>query len=215
MDGTSLTLADFFKQLSKTGVRVKYSVRDSVATINLPGAVVDFVLETDGASTLEWNVQDELGNESDGVLDRRHRTLALPRIATLRLQWTTGSDPVFTRAAWYEPERRTGILPSVYARDPGAPVGPQTIEATLQLPSSPSAIASAILDWPLPVGSGGTTLEGDVIAYQVGHQHLGPPSVGAAPASGPSTAKDIPRLFAPLFIAAIRRRSTAPKALHR
>lgn len=200
VDGTRLPLADFFKQLSKTGVRVKYSVRDSVATINLPGAVVDFVLDTDGASTLEWNVQDELGNESNGVLDRRHRTLALPRIATLRLRWTTGSDPVFTRAAWYEPERRTGILPSVYARDPGAPVGPQTIEATLQLPSSPSAIASAILDWPLAFGSGSTTLEGDVIAYQVGHQHLGPPSVGAAPASGPATAKDIPRLYAPLYL---------------
>jgi hypothetical protein len=102
----------------------------------------------------------------------------------------------------------------VYARDPGAPSGPRTIDATVQLPSSPSGIASAALDWPLPVGSDGTTLEGEVIAYQVGRRFLNTPASPNAPATGPAAATDIPRPFAPLYLSQQAIADTPPRKLH-
>jgi hypothetical protein len=214
VDGTGLKLADFFKQLGKAGARVKYSARDSGAAINLPGTVVDFVLDTEGTSTLEWSAQDEFGNESTGVVDRKHRTLTLPRVATLRLRWTTGSDPVFMRASWFKADRRTGILPSVYARDPGAPAGPASIDATVELPASPSGLARAVLDWPLPVGDDSATLEGDVVAYQVGHRLLGASTLLNAPATGPAAAADVLRPFSPIYLSMQSIADTPPRRLH-
>lgn len=215
VQGARLTLDDFFKRLRKAGARVESSVRNGRATIEFPDAVIDFVLDIDERSTLEWVAQDDLGNESNDILDRKRRTLVLPRVAALRLHWTVGSDPVFTRASWHVIERRTGVLPSVYARDPGPPVGPASIDATVQLPASPSGIASAALDWPLPIGSdGGATLEGEVIAYQVGRRFLGAPASSIAPATVPATAGDVPRPLAPLYLSQQSIAGAPPRKLH-
>jgi hypothetical protein len=200
VDGTGLKLVDFLKLLGKAGARYKDNARSSTVSLEFPHGAIDFSLQADGTSALEWVAEDDNGHRFQGVLDRKQRTIALTRVATLRLVWQSGRDPIFTRASWYEADRRVGILPSVYAIDPGAPGGPQTIEATVQLPDSPSGIASAALDWPLPVGSDGATLEGDAVAYQVGRRFLGTPALASAPATGPATAADVARPFSPLYL---------------
>ena len=214
VNGTGLKLADFLKLLGKAGARYKHNARGNTAILEFPGGAIDFSLQADGTSALEWVAEDDNGHKFQGVLDRRQRTISLTRVATLRLAWPAGSDPAFTHASWYEANRRVGILPSVYARDPGAPAGPGTIDATVQLPSSPSGIASAALDWPLPIGSDGATLEGEVIAYQVGRRFLGAPASSSAPATGPATAADVLRPFAPLYLSQQSIADAPPRKLH-
>ena len=214
VDGTGLKLVDFLKLLGKAGARYKNNARSSTVSLEFPRGAIDFSLQADGASALEWVAEDDNGHKFQGVLDRKQRTIALTRVATLRLGWQPGSDPIFTRASWYEADRRVGILPSVYAIDPGAPAGPQSIDATVQLPDSPSGIASAALDWPLPLGSDGASLEGDVIAYQVGRRFLGAPAASNAPATGPATAADVARPFSPLYLSQESIADTPPRKLH-
>ena len=178
------------------------------------GGALDFSLSFDGNSTIEWIADDENGHTFQGVLDRKQRTLLLARVVTLRLAWPAGNDPVFIGVSWYDSERRTGILPSVYASDPGAPAGPASIDATVRLPASPSGIASAALDWPLNVGSDGATFEGEVIAYQIGRRFLGAPASSAAPATGPATSGDVLRPFAPLYLSQQSIADPPPRILH-
>ena len=192
-----------FHEAAPQGRRRTSSTRRAAATVafSFLGGALDFSLSFDG-------------NEHDRM-DRAKTTTATssracsiassarcrcPRAVTLRLAWPAGNDPVFIGASWYDPERRTGILPSVYARDPGAPAGPASIDATVRLPASPSGIASAALDWPLAVGSDGATLEGEVIAYQVGRRFLGAPRQRACAGHRPATAADVLRPFAPLYL---------------
>jgi hypothetical protein len=214
IDGAGLKLADVLKLLGKAGARTKSNARGGNAAIEFPKGASDFSLIADGSLELEWIAEDENGHKFQGALNRKLRTITLTRVATLRLAWQTGTDPVFTRASWYEADRRTGVLPSVYARDPGAPVGPGSIDATLQLPDSPSGLASAALDWPLPVGSDGATLEGEVIAYQVGHRLLGAAALLNAPATGPATAADVVRPFSPIYLSLPSIADTPPRKLH-
>lgn len=214
VDGTGLKLVDFLKLLGKAGARYKYNARGKTASLEFPRGAIDFLLRADGNSALEWVAEDDNGHKFQGALDRKQRTVSHSRVATLRLAWPAGSDPMFSRASWYEAKRRTGILPSVYARDPGAPTGPASIDATLQLPESPSGIASAALDWPLPVGGDGATLEGDVIAYQVGRRFLGASASSTAPATGPATAADVLRPFAPLYLSQQAIADPPPRRLH-
>ena len=106
------------------------------------------------------------------------------------------------------------MLPSVYARELGPPVGPASLDATVQLPTSPSGIASAALDWPLAVGSDGSTVEGGVIAYQVGRRLLGPPKGATAPATGPASSADVLRPLAPIYLSPQAVTSPPPRTLH-
>jgi hypothetical protein len=214
IDGSNLALADFFKQFDKHGARVKYTSRSTGAAFNFPAGAIDFSLQSDGSASLEWVAEDDNGHKSQGALDRKQRTLSLSRVVTLRLEWPAGRGPALTRASWYDAERRTGILPSVYARDPGAPIGPASIDATVLLPASPSGIASAALDWPLTVGSDGSTLEGEVIAYQVGRRFLAGPASSTAPPTGPATAADVLRPFAPLYLSQQSISDPPPRTLH-
>lgn len=111
------------------------------ASLEFPGGAIDFSMQADGISPLKWFAEDDTGQEfRHGELDRRERTVSLSRVATLTLVWPAGSDPTFSSASWNEAEQRTGILPSVYARDPGAPSGPASIDVTLQLPSPPPVL---------------------------------------------------------------------------
>ena len=106
------------------------------------------------------------------------------------------------------------MLPSVYARESGPPVGPASLDATVQLPTSPSGIASAALDWPLAVGSDGSTVEGGVIAYQVGRRLLGPPNGTTAPATGPASSADVLRPLGPIYLSPQSVTSSPPRTLH-
>lgn len=215
VDGSRLALADFFKQLGKQGVRVKYSPRtSSTAAFSFPGGAIDLSLESDGTTQIDWIAQNDDGRKFHGTLGRKSRTLSLPRAATLQFEWPAGSAPVFIAASWYDPERRIGILPSVYARDPGAPTGPASIDATVRLPASPSGIASAALDWPLTVGSDGAALEGEVIAYQVGRRFLAGSATASVPATAPATAADVLRPFAPLYLSQPSLSGPPPRTLH-
>jgi len=209
-----LKLADFLKLLGKAGARNKYNARDNSVNLEFPRDAIEFELLTDGTSELEWVAKDDNGEKFHGVLNRKQRTVSLSSVATVRLAWPAGKDPTFSRASWYEAERRTGILPSVYARDPGPPSGPASIDATLGLPESSSGIASAALDWPLPMGDGGATLEGDVIAYQVGRRYFGATTSSTAPATGLATATDLLRPFAPLYLAQQSISDPPPRTLH-
>ena len=214
VDGSGLKLADFLKRLRDAGARFKYTAKGNTVTFNFPSGAVDFLLDVDDNSSLEWTAEDDNGHQSHGALDRKRRTLSLSRVVTLRLAWAAGQDPSIGRVSWYNVERRTGVLPSVYARDPGAPAGPASIDATVRLPASPSAIASAALDWPLTVATDGSALEGEVIAYQVGRRFLGAPTSTTAPATGPATATDVLRPFAPLYLSQQSISEPQPRTLH-
>ena len=200
VDGTGLELADFLKLLAKAGARTKGNARGNTASIQFPEGGLDFSLHADGSYPLEWVGEDENGHKFVGRLDRKKRAITLPRVDTLRLEWQAGTDTVFLTASWYEADRRTGVLPSVYARDPGAPVGPASIDASVELPAAPSGLARAALDWPLPVGGDGATLEGEVVAYQVGHRLLGAPTLPNAPVTGPASAADVLRPLSPIYL---------------
>ena len=84
----------------------------------------------------------------------------------------------------------------------------------MRLPASPSGIASAALDWPLNVGSDGSALEGEVLAYQVGRRFLGAPTSSTSPATGPATAVDVLRPFAPLYLSQQSISDPPPRTLH-
>jgi hypothetical protein len=212
VDGSKLRLADFLKRLTKAGVKVKRTSKD--ATLNFPAGALDFQLTTDGEVALEWSAEDDNVHEYSGMVDRKQRTVSIARVVTLRLAWAPGSTPVFTRATWYVLDRRVGVLPSVHARELGPPVGPASLDATVQLPRSPSGIASAALDWPLAVGSDGSTVEGGVIAYQVGRRLLGPPEGATAPATGPASSADVLRPLAPIYLSPQAVTSSPPRILH-
>jgi len=212
--GTGLKLADFLKHLAEAGARTKGNARGHTASIQFPKGGLDFSLHADGIYPLEWVAEDENGHKFTGRLDRKQRTIDLPRVDTLRLEWQVGTDPVFLSASWYVADRRTGVLPSVYTRDPGAPVGPASIDATVELPASPSGLARAALDWPLPVGGDGATLEGDVVAYQVGHRLLGASTLPNAPATGPAAAADVLRPFSPIYLSMQSIADAPPRRLH-
>ena len=215
IDRSEFKLADFLKLLGKAGAKYEYNARASSALrLEFPRGAIDFSMQAGGTLPLEWVAVDANGHKFNGILDRRERAISLVRVATLQLTWQAGSDPTFRLASWYEAELRTGVLPSVYARDPGAPAGPVSIDATPQLPESPSIIASAALDWPLPLGSDGAAREGDVIAYQVGHRFLGAPAAPSAPATGPAAATDIPRPLAPLYLSQQAIAASPPRKLH-
>ena len=197
IDGSKLKLAAFLKLLVKAGVEVKQTSKD--LALHLAAGALDFQLTTDGTVALEWSAEDDTGREYSGIVDRKQRTVSVTRVVTLRLGWAAGGAPVFMRATWYALDRRVGVLPSVYARELGPPVGPANIVATVEPPISPSGIASAALDWPLIVGSDGSTVEGGVISYQVGRRLLGPPKGATAPATGPASSADVLRPLAPMI----------------
>src|SRR5262249_7575647 len=113
-------------------------------------------------------------------------------------------DMQLGRARWTPVVEHFGLLPGIVAVEPGPPPGPAAITATVTSAASPSAIATADLDWPVTIAADGSTPEGAPISYQVGHRRLTPDPDVAAPTPGAPLRKDLIQDGAPAFISADR-----------
>src|SRR5262249_51768997 len=121
---------------------------------------------------LQWVADDGRGGKNNGTLGGAG-TISLPLVSTLNLTWTGFRPPTVGQVSWYDIEERIGVLPSVFAHDPGAPEGPPSVNPTVVSSNSPTGFATATLDWSVPMGADGTLPEGGVVAYQIGHRFLG------------------------------------------
>jgi hypothetical protein len=201
LDLRNLAPARIARVLERAGAQAELSRGGPEIVIRFPRGAVDFVLEAEPHPPLDWEAEDDQGGRTSGTFGGRSRQrLSLARVAWLTLRWPGTAAPALGRAAWHEVEQRTGLLPSVFAREPGPPSGPTSITADVRLPDSPSGIARAHLDWPLPLASDGTVSEGAVVAYQVGHRHLAADPSAPAPVPGAAAYADLLRPPAPIYI---------------
>jgi hypothetical protein len=128
-----------------------------------------------GVTGATWSVEDPDGAVTTGVVDvsgEIHAGLA----AKLTVAGP-GLPGVVERLVVTPRIIRFGLLPGIFAKEPGPPPGPAAVHVTVRR-RSPSTPVLAALDWDTPRAADGTVTDGEAIAYQVGERSM---SSGAAP----------------------------------
>ena len=169
-------------------------------TLTFDVPVSDFAINLAARSNVAWTASDGAGDTTTGRLTPRAAILQRPLLAQLHLTWTGTPPPTIARLTFTPTVERVGLLPGIVATEPGPPPGPSVILAQVAPADSPSAIATASLDWPTLVGADGSIRDGQPLSYQVGHRRLVADPLAAQPTPPPARDADLIFDGAPIFV---------------
>jgi hypothetical protein len=208
---------DVRELLKKHGAAVELGRggRSSEVLIRFSAPVHDFSVKLDPHEPVAWVAEDGSGNSDSGVIDQS-TVLSFSQVQKVRLRRRLGNLPnLLVYMSWTPTVERIGLLPGIVAIEPGPPAGPEYLTVTVVPAYSPSAIATADLDWPIRINQDGSIAEGEPVSYQVGHRRLGPDPAVIAPTPATILTSDLLHEGAPVFVPADRAlRPIGQRVLH-
>lgn len=179
--------------------------RSPEIVIRFRAPVLDFSVQLDPLAPVAWVAEDGAGDSDSGTI-KRLTLLSLPQVQELRLSLTSQVQPdLLVYISWTPTVERFGLLPGIVAIEPGPPAGPASLTVQVIPADSPSAIATADLDWPIRINPNDNSIsEGEPISYQVGHRRLGNDPAVAVTAPATTLRTDLLHEGAPVFVPAAR-----------
>ncbi|HWO19260.1 MAG TPA: hypothetical protein VNO30_10805 [Kofleriaceae bacterium] len=212
----ALNRADIRRLQSKYGVAIELDDRErsEEIVIRFRAPVFDFSVQLELPEPVAWVAKDGAGASDSGKIERS--PLSLPQVQELRLR--PGSPiqpdhPIYM--SWRSTVERFGLLPGIVAIEPGPPAGPSSLTVAVAPADSPSALATADLDWPIKINPDDSIPEGEPISYQLGRRHLGTDPTVPTPDPATTVRADLLYEGAPVIVsAAVAQEPFGQRVLH-